>query len=698
MKINQGIKKTVAMTLVGSMALSTFAFADVTKEESVYVNLDANGQVEKVFVSNWLHTDEQEATIADKSILQSIENIKSDVMPVISGENVTWEVDNHDIYYRGTTDQALPLDIEVSYIFEGEAVKPSEILGKSGSLELRMNLKNNEVTEVNGEEVYVPFTVVSVLNLPEAIFKNLEVNLGKVVNDGTHQVVTYIALPGMKENADNNEFFDIEEELIIKAEVENFEMESIYITAVAEIPEMEKLDELDKVSDLIEGIEELSDASEKLAEGTDKLAKGNKTLNENLKKLEIGVNGLTQGAKDLKDAALKIGQGSQAAYEGAEKVAQGTKELSENALVLGGSAVKLGAGMTQFSESAVQFAKGAEQVSSGVTGIAPATKALKTGAEQLTAGAGKLEVGQGQVVEGIKKSEAAIAQLKLGKQNELKMTTLLLEGLTKFNAKVNNTELAITIGQVSKLNEGSKQYIAALEELEEGLKAVELGAASIKTELGTLKTGEEKLVAGLDQLDKGAESLVAAGAQLSEGSAGLGAGAESINGNTLALNEGFKRFNEGSQALVVGSAQVAGGLQALSAGAEQFTEGADQFGSGAQELEVGAKQLSAGSDELTEGINSLDENMQKFNKEGVKKLDKEVTDGLAQFDNLKELKEELIVASDSYNSFSGIGENMDGSVKFILKTEEIKIEKVEAEKVVVEEKKEGFFQWIKSLF
>ena len=48
---------------------------------------------------------------------------------------------------------------------------------------------------------------------------------------------------------------------------------------------------------------------------------------------------------------------------------------------------------------------------------------------------------------------------------------------------------------------------------------------------------------------------------------------------------------------------------------------------------------------------------------------------------------------------SGIGEGMEGSVKFVMKTDEIKGKEEKTEKIDnKEEEKSGFFQWIKSWF
>ena len=75
-------KKVVAFVLIGSMLGTTIASAsEINKDESVYVNLNSEGKVTKETVTNWIHTDEGDLNINDKTSLNNIENIKGDEEP-----------------------------------------------------------------------------------------------------------------------------------------------------------------------------------------------------------------------------------------------------------------------------------------------------------------------------------------------------------------------------------------------------------------------------------------------------------------------------------------------------------------------------------------------------------------------------------------------------------------------------------------
>jgi len=81
-------KKSIATLTTLMLFLNTgFAFADIKKDESVYVVLKNNGDVEKRIVSTWINSDEKLGEFIDVSNLENITNVKGDEEPVIDGKN-----------------------------------------------------------------------------------------------------------------------------------------------------------------------------------------------------------------------------------------------------------------------------------------------------------------------------------------------------------------------------------------------------------------------------------------------------------------------------------------------------------------------------------------------------------------------------------------------------------------------------------
>jgi hypothetical protein len=251
--------------LAAVMAMSSggtaFASAAVTqKDETVYSTLDANGRLKSTTVSDWLHSDGAAAEFLDKSDLTGIKNVKSNENPVRDGSSLVWQLNpsstgktGSNIYYEGTTDKKLPLTVSVAYYLDGKEISPAKLAGKSGSVEIKVNIKNNErqTVKVSGKDtaMYTPMTAVVMTTLPADTFKNVKLSNGKLISDGKNQFVTFVTMPGLNDSLNLTGYgnilelsdMDFPEELDIKADVTNFSLDTIAVAAVPEIIGSDKL-------------------------------------------------------------------------------------------------------------------------------------------------------------------------------------------------------------------------------------------------------------------------------------------------------------------------------------------------------------------------------------------------------------------------------------------------------------------------
>lgn len=118
------------------------------KEQTVYVNADENGKVEKVIVSNWLKNAGNDKTLEDKSELKNIANVKGEETFKENGSgNLVWNADGKDIYYQGETDKELPVSVKMTYFLDGKEILPSDLAGKSGKVKIRIDYENHAETE-----------------------------------------------------------------------------------------------------------------------------------------------------------------------------------------------------------------------------------------------------------------------------------------------------------------------------------------------------------------------------------------------------------------------------------------------------------------------------------------------------------------------------------------------------------------------
>lgn len=219
------------------------AAGSVTKTETVYVNLKANGDVSKVSVSDWLHTDKNEVYVDDMSDLENITNVKSKVTPVTDGEKLRWNMPDTDLYYSGTTDRELPISVQLKYFLDGKEIKPEDLAGKSGEVKIDIKMINNASKDgfVNGKKhkVYLPMLVVGGMVLPEGTFSGVTVKNGQSIGDGSKEIVVFTGMPGFSESLGFSEKdlgdlggLVIGSEASVTATVENFSLGNLYFAAL----------------------------------------------------------------------------------------------------------------------------------------------------------------------------------------------------------------------------------------------------------------------------------------------------------------------------------------------------------------------------------------------------------------------------------------------------------------------------------
>lgn len=409
--INNKIIKTIALSTISCFLLSNTAFAKnlIKKDESVYVILNTDGSKKEVIVSDWLHSDIPNTEIKDKSILNSIVNVKGDEKPVISNDNLIWKSSSNDIFYQGTTNKELPIGVNISYYLDGNKISADKIAGKSGKIKIDIEFKNKDshVKNINGKNktIYTPFTVIAAINLPIDNFKNVKVNSGELISDGNNQVITFVSILGLKESLGvDTDLIDIPEKLTVEADCTDFKLSPIMISATPKMIDISKLEGANNIKDLIDGISKIKDATYKLSEGTGKIVSGAKELSDNMSKLILGLEKLNTSSNQIYEGAQKLSKGSEDALLGAKKLSEGTLALSKGSEKLSSGAVQYADGAEQFASSSKKFADGAVAISNGTLELSQKTGELYEGLNQLVLSTEQIKSGEKQVFEGASKA------------------------------------------------------------------------------------------------------------------------------------------------------------------------------------------------------------------------------------------------------------------------------------------------------
>ncbi len=600
-----------------------------------------------------------------------------------------WDAQGNDIYYQGNIEKELPVDLHVSYKLDGKSISPADLAGKSGKVTIRFDYKNNhsKTVEIDGkqETIYVPFAMITGMLLDNDIFTNVDVSNGKLINDGSRTVIAGIAFPGLQSNLNvDKEKFEIPDYVEITADVKNFEMTNTVTIATNEIFSRLNTDELDSVNGLTDSLGELNSAMDQLMNGSSQLYDGLCTL---LEKSGTLINGINQ----LADGAAKLKQGAGALDTGANDLADGAKQLSEGLGQLTANNDTLNAGSKQVFDSLLNMAN----TQLAAAGLSVPTLTIENYASVLNEVIASLDTTnvakQAQAVALQKVTEAVNAQkdtvtagvtAAVKEQVADKVTAAVREnvmdqvlasqGMTRetYNA-------GIAAGMISSEQQAQIEAAVDMQMQSDAVGAmidantnVQMQAQDIQSTI-TAKT-EEQIEFLIEQNMNSADvqaQITAALEQAKSGAASISALKEQL--------DSYNTFYAGLSQYTAGVASAKDGADALNAGAAQLKTGTAELYAGMNELYDGVITLKNGAPALVDGITALrdgamklSDGLKEFNDQGVQKLVDAVDGDLGGL--FIRVKATADVSKD-YKSFSGLSDDMDGQVKFIYRTDSVKV-------------------------
>ena len=537
----------LALTLAAGCAMPAFAAgkSSFSKSETVYAVMNGDGSIKSTTVSEHLYSASGLANVTDKTTLTDIQNTESDAEFTQNGEELVWNTNDTDVYYKGNTDKALPIDVKVTYALDGQEAALEDIIGKSGHLTVTVNLKNNETgtVNVNGKDrtIVTPLiTAVGVILGGDAA--NVTAEHGMIESAAKSSVAAFVTLPGVKDSLSGllpDEVNSIEDYLqdtvTVEADVEDFTCPQVMVacaTSTAALGTGNVFD-LSSINDLTDGINQLNDAMSQLMDGASQLVDGTSQLAGGVLALLDGANTLNNGAAALDDG---LGQ-----------LTNGLDTLSANNAALNA---------------------GAQQVADGV--LASANKTLKEGGlidedmtwsnyeavidNILTMNDKTLAAGRKKMVRTIWEQEPSFkdsqldlalylsatktnhdleAALKLMQNFDASMLTGALEMVTNADAK--NTAKAELKYQVE-----NSQDMADVRALKTSLSQIQFFVSSVNQYTAGVQTAAD----GAHSAKDGSAQLAAGTKTLYDGVNTLNTGAGQLNDGAGRLNDGLNQFNE----------------------------------------------------------------------------------------------------------------------------------------------------------
>ena len=537
----------LALTLAAGCAMPAFAAgkSSFSKSETVYAVMNGDGSIKSTTVSEHLYSASGLANVTDKTTLTDIQNTESDAEFTQNGEELVWNTNDTDVYYKGNTDKALPIDVKVTYALDGQEAALEDIIGKSGHLTVTVNLKNNETdtVNVNGKDrtIVTPLiTAVGVIFGEDA--SNVTAEHGIIESAAKSSVAAFVTLPGVKDSLSGllpDEVNSIEDYLqdtvTVEADVEDFTCPQVMVacaTSTAALGTSNVFD-LSSINDLTDGINQLNDAMSQLMDGASQLVDGTSQLAGGVLALLDGANTLNNGAAALNDGLGQLTNGldtlsanNAALNAGAQQVADGVLASANKTLKEGGL---IDEDMTWSDYEAVidniltmndkTLAAGRRKIVRTVWEQAPSFK--------------DSQLDLALYLSATKTNHDLEAALKLMQNYDPSMLCGLVQLLTNEDAK--NTAKAELKYQVE-----NSQDMADVRALKTSLSQIQFFVSSVNQYTAGVQTAAD----GAHSAKDGSAQLAAGTKTLYDGVNTLNTGAGQLNDGAGRLNDGLNQFNE----------------------------------------------------------------------------------------------------------------------------------------------------------
>ena len=507
--------------------------------------MNGDGSIKSTTVSEHLYSASGLANVTDKTTLTDIQNTESDAEFTQNGEELVWNTNDTDVYYKGNTDKALPIDVKVTYALDGQEAALEDIIGKSGHLTVTVNLKNNETgtVNVNGKDrtIVTPLiTAVGVILGGDA--SNVTAEHGMIESAAKSSVAAFVTLPGVKDSLSGllpDEVDSIEDYLqdtvTVEADVEDFTCPQVMVACATSTAALgtDNVFDLSSINDLTDGINQLNDAMSQLMDGASQLVDGTSQLAGGVLALLDGANTLNNGAAALDDGLGQLTNGldtlsanNAALNAGAQQVADGVLASANKTLKEGGL---IDEDMTWSNYEAVidniltmndkTLAAGRKKMVRTIWEQAPSFK--------------DSQLDLALYLSATKTNHDLEAALKLMQNFDASMLTGALEMVTNADAK--NTAKAELKYQVE-----NSQDMADVRALKTSLSQIQFFVSSVNQYTAGVQTAAD----GAHSAKDGSAQLAAGTKTLYDGVNTLNTGAGQLNDGAGQLNDGLNQFNE----------------------------------------------------------------------------------------------------------------------------------------------------------
>ena len=742
MNIKHIMKVTGSVALSAIMAMASVPVAvnaeekdenPTEKTETVYSVLNADGSVSDIVVSSWLHDEDGIKNLKEKLNLTDVKNVKTDETPEEKNGEYTWNSDSNDVYYQGKATEKLPVSVKITYELDGEEVSEKDLQGKSGHLTIRIHMtnENSETKTINGKNIIIHpcFVAGGMMTLNTDHVSNVECEQGKIVSDGTNQMLVFAAVPGLKETLDSadlskvSEKLDVGDDVEISCDVHDYESTILMMGMSDEMDLSDVLGDLGSVDELTDGINQLVSADDQLVEGSKQLEEGTQTLiteSEPLTSSSDSIRVLSNGALTLNDGALRLKAALGQYTGGVSQLNSGVDAL----YAIPEGAAQISAGITTSTADQTSLMDGLSQVSAGLTKMKKAVDDGSLSVQQVQ----ELQ----KTLDGTNKKLTQLQGYVTNSQGKLTELDSAMTAISKQiaglptveeNLKVAGDEVTKTAGEAGQaIANAADAIVAAANEVSDpevknqlmkqagAVKAAgddfAKSCVELNTQFGTLTTVSSQMMGVLSQsqddlsklsdyikesqtaigeLNTTLNTAFSAESGLSQTVSALPTMSSSLQAlidGTNAIQDGVTKVNAGVTALEeqskAGIDQVKAATSTLSSNNSALNDGMSSLQDGTQtiadqsssfnEMADGLDSLKKAFETLHDGAKELSDGQQKFKDEGLSQLKEKVDLTVDELNMLEDIMDEVSNMNKKYREYAGDNENMDVVTRYVFRT------------------------------
>ena len=264
-----------AVVTTGNAPLSYGAPAAVETDETMYVNLDVYGKVQKVNVVKSCSLNGVTDFI-DYGNYLAVENMSTQDEPQLGEGEVVWKLppDRRErFYYKCTLDQeqtALPWNFDVSYKLNGVPTDGEKLAGASGLVEIHIKAEPNEQADL-----YYRNNMLLLVAVPVDMSKcfSVEAEGSQTQNMGELTAVVFTALPGE------------EGDYTVRIGSDSFETTGVIMAMTPGTVE-----DLEHIKDLKEAKDTWQDAGDELYDSLEQMAQSIEDMRGGVDQMQSGLN------------------------------------------------------------------------------------------------------------------------------------------------------------------------------------------------------------------------------------------------------------------------------------------------------------------------------------------------------------------------------------------------------------------------